>query len=84
MLKSYHPLDCRVTEDGSHNGMVPDFLEKVTEFTGLKFEYLYADDYLDMLNMVQEKQADIAVFYLGSEAEAAQDGLALTKSCNDE
>lgn len=80
MLKSYHPLDCRVTEDGSHNGMVPDFLEKVTEFTGLKFEYLYADDYLDMLNMVQEKQADIAGFYLGSEAEAVQDGSALTKS----
>ncbi len=77
--QSYHPFYCRDTAYSVHNGLVPDLLKEITAFCGLQFHYIYVGTYNDALELVKQGQADIAGFYLGNEAEAAETGLALTK-----
>ena len=50
-----------------HNGLIPDVLEKVTEFSGLEFTYEYTDTYREALNLVIQGKADILGAFLGSE-----------------
>lgn len=78
--KSWHPMFCQDVQDDLHNGLVPDILDKIAAFTGLNFSYVYADTYTDALHLVQQGKADILGFFLGSEEEAAQMGLALTSA----
>lgn len=79
VTESWHPLFCLNADTVAHNGIVPDTLEKVSEFTGLSFSYVYADTYMDAIRLVQEGKADMLGFFLGDEAEASQMDLALTK-----
>ena len=73
----WHPLFCLNTED-HHPGVVPDVLDLVGEYTGLAFDYVYADTYIGAVRLVQEGKADMLGFYLGGEDESARDGLALS------
>lgn len=77
---SYHPFFCTNDDDGDHNGMVPDILTRVADFSGLTFSYVLTDTYSDALELVQNKEADILGFFLGTEEDAAQTGLALSQS----
>lgn len=79
VVDKWHPLFCENILEDVHNGVIPDILDKVTEFSGLKFTYLFAESYQDSIKMVQEGKADMLGFFLGSEDDAAQMGLALTK-----
>lgn len=76
--ESYHPLFCLNTEEDLHDGIVPDVLARVSGFTGLSFAYITADSYGDSVRMVQEGEADLLCFYMGSEEESLRHGLTLT------
>ncbi len=81
--KSYHPLFCLNLPDSLHNGIVPDVLDKVSKFTGLTFQYVYADTYGDALRMVQQGEAELLCFYMGTEEESVRQGLTLTSPYAD-
>lgn len=74
---NWHPMLCLNNND-SHDGFIPDVLNMVTSFSGLKFEYLYCDSYLDSLKKVQEGEADLLGFFAGTKEKAVEQGLALT------
>lgn len=78
--KDYHPFYCQNSEDRIHDGIVPDILARVTEFSGLKFEYIYTENYAETLLAVENGDADMAGFFLGDEQEASNQTLALTQS----
>ena len=78
--QKYHPFYCMEDEDGEHNGIVPDILSQVTEFSGLEFSYVHTDTYAGALKLVNSGKADVLGFFLGGESDAAEAGLALTKS----
>lgn len=79
VVDEYHPLFCINTEQSFHDGIIPDVLDKITEFSGLQFEYIYAESYADMLSMVSSKEADMAGFFLGTEEEAIKKGFSLSR-----
>ncbi|WP_455616777.1 ATP-binding protein [Eisenbergiella sp.] len=78
--QSFHPFYCMEEPDGDHNGIVPDILSRVTDFSGLSFSYEFTDTYAEALELVKAGEADVLAFFLGGEEDAAQAGLALTKS----
>lgn len=79
VLKSWHPFYCIDIDNQHHNGIIPDILDKVTEFSGLKFTYVYADTYTDAIHMVNDGDADILGWFLDTDEIAKEEGLALTK-----
>lgn len=76
---NWHPMYCANIED-YHDGFVPDTLQKVTEFSGLNFQYLTCGSYLEAIHLVQMGQADVVGFFMGSDEEAAAYGLARTSA----
>ena len=80
MLKTGHPFYCIDNTADHHKGMIPDFLSEISDYTGLKFEYVFADSYKEALELLKSGKADIMGGFLDSEEEAFADGMALTKS----
>lgn len=78
--EDYHPFYCQQSDEKIHDGIVVDMLLRVAEFSGLKFNYLYTENYAEALKAVENGQADMAGFFLGSEQEASKHQLALTQS----
>lgn len=78
--EDYHPFYCQQSDEKIHEGIVVDMLLRVAEFSGLKFNYLYTENYAEALKAVENGQADMAGFFLGSEQEASEHQLALTQS----
>lgn len=74
----WHPLFCLNTEDDPHNGLVVDILEEITTFSGLNFTYVYADTYRDAVDLLRQGKVDMLGFFLGTEEDAAAQGLALS------
>ncbi|MCD2493397.1 transporter substrate-binding domain-containing protein [Lacrimispora sp. NSJ-141] len=77
--REWHPLFC-LNSDASHNGFIPDILEKISDYSGLQFSYLYCDSYHEALEKLQSGEADVQGFYLGSDEDAIEEDLALTAS----
>ena len=75
---SYHPLYCPNSSDILHRGIVPDILDRVSAFTGLTFTYIHTDSYIDAVRTVQQGEADLLCFYMGTEANSTRQGLTLT------
>lgn len=73
----WHPLFCLNNEE-SHDGLVPDVLQIVSEYSGLNFTYLYCDKYADSVTAVQRGEADIMAFFLGTNEDVVSQNLALT------
>lgn len=78
--RRWHPLFCMNDADELHRGLIPDMLEQITAFTGLQFFYVYADSYGEAVSLVQKKEADLLGFFIGTETEAADTGLALSSA----
>lgn len=76
--KEWHPIFCPHTPD-FHQGVLPDLLDEISSLTSLEFTYVYSDSYLGMLELVQQREADVAGFFLDPKKKAAQMGLALTQ-----
>lgn len=80
VVKSWHPFYCVDASSGHHDGLLPDLLNRISEFSGLKFTYLYADTYEEALQMVRQGKADIMGAYMGADEQAFIEGLALSRS----
>ena len=78
--RDFHPFYCKGLEDGDHDGIIPDILERVSDFSGLTFEYVLTDSYGEALTLVRTGEAEMLGVYLDGEYESISDGLALTKS----
>lgn len=75
--RTWHPMYC-LDDSDSHNGFIPDVLQAAADFSGLTFRYLVCDNYVDTLEKVQTGEADLLGFFVGTEEEAMDRGLALT------
>jgi len=76
--ENYHPLFCLNTPEDLHDGVVPDILARISEFTGLTFTYVSVDSYSNAIRMVQQEKAELLGFYMGTEEESIRQGLTLT------
>lgn len=74
-----HPMFCLGQNDGQHDGIVPDILKEVSDYSGLQFSYVYGVDYQETIEMVRRGEADMAGFFTEESDYAAEKGLALTK-----
>lgn len=80
VVKSWHPFYCIDNSIDHHNGLIPDFLSEISDYTGLDFEYVFANSYEEAIELLKSGKVDIMGGYLDSEEEAFADGIALTKS----
>ena len=78
--ENWYPFYCKETSQKNHVGIMVDILDKIKDFTGLDFSYVYAKNYSDAVHLAQRGKADILGFFLGDENDAAQLGLALSAS----
>ena len=62
----FHPFYCLGTDDGGHDGIVPELLEKISQRYGLKFSYVFAENYAETQQLVIEGKADITGFFFES------------------
>lgn len=81
------PLKVAVTKDrypvfyednGVVQGMIPETLQLISERTGLKFEYVYADTYQGLIDLVKKDKADFIGSYMNGDASAASAGFVRT------
>lgn len=78
VVRNWHPLFCMESKSGTHDGVIPDILKKVEEFSGLQFEYIYAGSYAEALDLVNQGKADMLGAFLGQDEEGAGQNLALS------
>lgn len=78
VMKERYPL--YYEQDGKVKGIIPECLELVSQRTGLSFEYLFADTYQELLDLVKQGDADIVGAFQNSDISAAEEGLARTVS----
>lgn len=74
---NFHPLTCEDPND-MHDGLSYDILKEVAEFTGLGFNYVSTDSYIEAMDLVRQGKADILGFYLGDEADSLNQKMVLT------
>lgn len=79
VTNNWHPLFC-LGDSEPHNGVVPDILDRVAAFSGLSFQYIYADSYIEAIQLVRDGRADMLGSFLGEDALAQANGLALSRS----
>ena len=77
--QNFHPLNCQ-DEESIHSGLTIDILDEVSAFTGINFCYLFTDSYREAMNLVQQGDADMMGFFLGTNIEATENNLVLTAS----
>lgn len=80
VVRMWHPFYCVEDEMTEHDGILPDIFERMTEYLGIPFTYVYADTYEEALELVHNDEVDILGAYLDSDEDAFAEGLALTKS----
>lgn len=75
--RDWHPMICLNNSD-EHEGLVADILKEISNYSGLQFSYIFCDTYAEALEKLQQGEADILGFYLGSGEDAIDQSLALT------
>lgn len=80
VVSERHPFYCEVGKEDHHDGIIPDILEKVSEFSGLKYTYMTADTYEEAIELVQNKKADILGCFLDTEKNAKQENFILSSA----
>lgn len=76
---NWHPIYSDDHTSDQQQGLLTELLEEISRFTGLKFSYKVADNYIDSIQMVQQGEADIAGSFLEGEEQAFSYGLALSQ-----
>lgn len=76
--RKYHPFWCVKSQDGDHQGIVSDILDRVREFSGLEFDFRLTDTYEEALELLKQGEADMTGFFLDNVAAAQEAGLALS------
>lgn len=80
VVKNWHPLFCLGDEAEHHDGLIPDVLKQISEFSGLEVTYVFGDTYAETLKMVRDGEADIVGVYLDEGSKAFSQGLAVSQS----
>ena len=80
VVADWHPFYCKQNTTDHHDGIIPEMLEEISDFSGLKFTYVTADSYEEAIRLVQEGKADIMGFFLDTEADARKNDLVLTSA----
>lgn len=78
LMKDRYPLSYMRGDE--YQGICQDIFALIAEQTGLEFEFIYTDNYENMLNLVSDGKADIAGFFMDQECTAQKRGLMLTKN----
>lgn len=80
-LKEWYPLFSSNEEDATKDssGILPDMLDKVNKVSGLKFEYVFANTYLEMIQAVKNGEADVLGFFSGDRESAESNKIAITQ-----
>lgn len=78
VMKKRHPF--YYEKDGQAVGIVPDVFKMIAQRTGLKFSFVTADNYQQVIDMVNNGEADVAGCYMGDSYDAEASGLILTKN----
>lgn len=79
VIKDWHPFFKFDSEENSASGIIPDLLKLISDYSGFQFTYIFADTYAEMVEMVQNGEADIVGCFLDNEESSAEKGLALSK-----
>lgn len=79
VVQDGHPFYCIDNSADQHDGILPDLLQQISQFSGLSFQYVFADTYNEAIQMVRERKADLLGYYMDSKENAFEDGLALSK-----
>lgn len=88
-IKNAGPVKVAVLNDGyplsymqknERKGLCQDTFALIEEQTGLKFEFVYADNYQEMLDLVSTGQADLVGSFMDTERMAQSVDMMLTKS----
>lgn len=82
VVEDGHPFYCsdKQLHQHGHPGFLKEFLDYVEEFSGLTFSYVVADTYDDAVQLIKSGGAEILGYYMGSDEDAFDDGLAVTES----
>jgi len=63
-----------------HKGICQDVFGLISERTGLRFEFVYGQDYQEAMDMIAAGEADVIGAFMDDEAAAQEKGMILTKS----
>lgn len=78
VVSKRHPFYCIQEKKDHHDGIIPEILENLSEFSGLKFTYVTADTYEEAIQLVKTGKADILGSYLDTEKDAREHDLVLS------
>lgn len=78
-VRDWHPFYCSYDSQEHHRGLVYEMFDKISDFSGLEFSYVYADSYDGAIKLVQEGKADILGCYVDAENVAKTQSIVLTK-----
>lgn len=78
VIREHYPMFYQ--QDNNIKGMIPDCLELISKRTGVSFEYVYADTYQGLIDLVQQGKADIIGGFTNNDNSAAKENLARTAS----
>lgn len=62
-----------------YQGVVPEVFQLISESTGMQFEFIVAQNYTEMLELVQNGKADLASSFMGDQTSADKKNVVITK-----
>lgn len=80
VVSERHPLYCEEYKKDHHDGIIPEILEKVSDFSGLKFTYIPADTYEEAIQFVKSGKADMLGSFLDTDKDAKEKKLVLSSA----
>ena len=79
MVRDWHPFYCVNDSKDEHDGLLPEMFDRMSEYLGISFHYVFTDTYEEAIDQVNQGRADVLGAYLDSNEHAFDAGLALTK-----
>lgn len=77
LIRERYPLN--YSREGIDQGICRDVFKLISERTGLEFKFLYAENYQEMLDLVNQGEADLASSFMDGEFCAETYDMVLTK-----
>lgn len=71
----FHPFYCVGVEDGGHDGMIPDILNKISSQYDMNFSFVFTDSYAEMQQLVLDGKVDMAGFFYEDTNDSLSRGL---------
>lgn len=78
VIEERYPL--HYSRNGLYHGITRDIFDIISKKTGLRFEYIYGNNYKEMLDLVIQGKADVVGSFMDNEEAAKQLDMIVTKS----